>query len=75
LILKNINELEVAVKELLTFAERRKKMIFTGEIGAGKTTFIKVLCAVLGVEEKVTSPTFSLVNQYSYLDEAGGFTS
>ncbi|MBG8553576.1 tRNA (adenosine(37)-N6)-threonylcarbamoyltransferase complex ATPase subunit type 1 TsaE [Hymenobacter guriensis] len=37
---------------------------FEGEMGAGKTTFIKALCASLGVTEEVSSPTFSLVNEY-----------
>ena len=37
---------------------------FEGEMGAGKTTFIKALCRSLGVEEDVSSPTFSLVNEY-----------
>ncbi|TGE04206.1 tRNA (adenosine(37)-N6)-threonylcarbamoyltransferase complex ATPase subunit type 1 TsaE [Hymenobacter fodinae] len=37
---------------------------FEGEMGAGKTTFIKVLCQSLGVQEEVSSPTFSLVNEY-----------
>jgi tRNA threonylcarbamoyladenosine biosynthesis protein TsaE len=35
-----------------------------GKMGAGKTTFIKALCAFLGVTETVNSPTFALVNQY-----------
>ena len=74
----DVDEIDIAVLEVLAFAEpaspngrRRKIMIFKGEIGAGKTTFIKSLCEELGVEEKVTSPTFSLVNQYSYLDKEG----
>jgi len=33
-------------------------------MGAGKTTLIKVLCENLGVTEPVTSPTFSIVNEY-----------
>ncbi|MBT9392507.1 tRNA (adenosine(37)-N6)-threonylcarbamoyltransferase complex ATPase subunit type 1 TsaE [Hymenobacter sp. NST-14] len=37
---------------------------FEGEMGAGKTTFIKALCRELGVREEVSSPTFSLVNEY-----------
>jgi tRNA threonylcarbamoyladenosine biosynthesis protein TsaE len=37
---------------------------FSGEMGAGKTTFIQVLCRVLGVVQDVNSPTFSLVNEY-----------
>src|SRR3712207_8946914 len=34
-------------------------------MGAGKTTFIKAICEVLGVEDVITSPTFSLVNDYT----------
>ncbi|HEX2683387.1 MAG TPA: tRNA (adenosine(37)-N6)-threonylcarbamoyltransferase complex ATPase subunit type 1 TsaE [Ferruginibacter sp.] len=37
---------------------------FHGEMGAGKTTFIHALCEVMGVQDVVTSPTFSLINQY-----------
>ncbi len=37
---------------------------FFGKMGAGKTTFIKALCAFLGVTETVNSPTFAIVNQY-----------
>ncbi|MBC8083904.1 MAG: tRNA (adenosine(37)-N6)-threonylcarbamoyltransferase complex ATPase subunit type 1 TsaE [Hymenobacter sp.] len=37
---------------------------FEGEMGAGKTTFIKALCESLGVRDDVSSPTFALVNEY-----------
>ncbi len=37
---------------------------FKGEMGAGKTTFIKALCEVLGVEDVINSPTFAIVNEY-----------
>jgi tRNA threonylcarbamoyladenosine biosynthesis protein TsaE len=43
---------------------------FNGQMGAGKTTFIKALCEALGVSEVVTSPTFSIVNEYRS-DETG----
>ena len=43
---------------------------FNGQMGAGKTTFIKALCEALGVSEPVTSPTFAIVNEYRS-DETG----
>ncbi len=39
---------------------------FYGEMGVGKTTFIQALCQELGVIEPVSSPTFSIVNEYHY---------
>lgn len=37
---------------------------FYGNMGAGKTTFIKAVCEELGVEDVITSPTFAIVNEY-----------
>ena len=39
-------------------------VLVSGELGAGKTCFIQGICAGLGVDEPVTSPTFTLVNEY-----------
>ena len=44
--------------------------IFSGFLGAGKTTFVKALCEVLGIDDVVNSPTFSIVNEYRS-DETG----
>lgn len=41
-----------------------KVIIFKGQMGVGKTTLIKVLAANLGVKDTISSPTFSLVNEY-----------
>lgn len=59
-----IKDFEPVVKALLIFAGSRRKILFSGEIGAGKTTMIQYLCKELGVEEMVTSPTYSLINEY-----------
>lgn len=37
---------------------------FNGEMGAGKTTFIKAVCEVLGVEDITNSPSFAIINEY-----------
>ncbi|WP_316816795.1 tRNA (adenosine(37)-N6)-threonylcarbamoyltransferase complex ATPase subunit type 1 TsaE [Pedobacter nyackensis] len=57
-------ELDDAAKKIITFAQEERIFIFEGEMGAGKTTLIKVLAKTLGVTEVVTSPTFSIVNEY-----------
>lgn len=41
---------------------------FNGTMGAGKTTFIRAICDVFGVQETVNSPTFSIVNEYETAD-------
>jgi len=46
-----------------------KVFAFHGEMGAGKTTFIHALCDVKGIKDAVTSPTFSIINEYSYVED------
>jgi tRNA threonylcarbamoyladenosine biosynthesis protein TsaE len=43
---------------------KEKKIAFSGEMGAGKTTFISSLIKVMGVEQDASSPTFSIVDEY-----------
>jgi tRNA threonylcarbamoyladenosine biosynthesis protein TsaE len=50
--------------ELLQFASSQKIFCLHGEMGAGKTTFVKELSKTLGVSDEVQSPTFSIVNEY-----------
>ena len=61
-------DLNAVAKELLAFAKGDKFFIFEGEMAAGKTTFIKAFCEVLGVDDVVSSPTFSIVNEYHITD-------
>ncbi|MDQ6610385.1 MAG: tRNA (adenosine(37)-N6)-threonylcarbamoyltransferase complex ATPase subunit type 1 TsaE [Bacteroidota bacterium] len=67
----------VSIKNLHYFAQTfwqqaggAKVFLFYGEMGAGKTTIIETLCSAKGVKERMGSPTFSIINQYSY-NEAG----
>ena len=59
-----LTEIKGAAKQLLDLMGTNKVLAMQGEMGAGKTTFIHALCEVLGVEDVVTSPTFSIINQY-----------
>jgi tRNA threonylcarbamoyladenosine biosynthesis protein TsaE len=63
-----LNEIDTVAKKLLENLES-KLILFNAPMGAGKTTLIKSICKQLGVVNEVTSPTFSLVNEYK-----GAFT-
>lgn len=43
---------------------KHKIVVFKGQVGAGKTTLITTLCKAMGVEDDISSPTFSIVNEY-----------
>lgn len=64
IICNSINELSSIAKTILEYHAGSRIFAFLGSMGAGKTTFIKTFCAELGVNEDVTSPTFSIVNEY-----------
>ena len=64
LICKNPDELLNIAESLLFFAEDSKVWTFTGELGAGKTTLIKEICNKNKVTDSMSSPSFSIVNEY-----------
>ena len=55
---------EVAATDILAKCKDRRVFAFNGNMGAGKTTFIKCLCEAMGTEDVVNSPTFAIVNVY-----------
>lgn len=59
-----LENLPAAAEQILEVAGNNRVFLFYGEMGAGKTTLIKSLCALLKVEDTVSSPTFSIVNEY-----------
>ena len=64
LTLHSENELFEAGQRLLDEFPDNRVFCFYGEMGAGKTTFIKEICRVLGVSDTTSSPTFAIVNEY-----------
>lgn len=61
----SLDEADQTARSLLEFGGDRAVWIFTGEMGSGKTTLIRSVCAALGVRDDVSSPTFSIVNPYA----------
>ncbi len=64
-----LDDLNAVSEAILAAALETKVILFFGEMGAGKTTLIKNMCKLLQVTDQVSSPTFSLVNEY-YADAA-----
>ena len=64
LIIDDLEQLPKIAKEFLKRTSPHKKFVFYAEMGVGKTTLIKELSLQLGVNDVVSSPTFSIVNEY-----------
>lgn len=61
---KDLSELPKAAAQILENANGNLIFLFYATMGKGKTTLIKELCKQLGVKDNVSSPTFSIVNEY-----------
>ena len=66
---------KVSANDLIGFAadfwelvNDAKLFAFNGEMGSGKTTLITVLCKAKGVEEPISSPTYSIINEYRFYE-------
>ena len=68
-IIKSVEGYQQLAVDLVKFLDGRRKIVLEGEIGAGKTTFTKAFCQMLKVEDHVTSPTFSIVNEYVFHED------
>ena len=60
----SLSELPKVAREVVESLQGRSVVLLCGGMGAGKTTLISRIVALLGAEDTVTSPTFALVNQY-----------
>lgn len=63
----SLADIEQAVDRFWQYAHTYRVIDFRGDLGAGKTTFVKALCKYLGTKQTVHSPTFSLINEYAFL--------
>ena len=63
--IKTLETIHESAKEFIKNIGDKKVFAFYGKMGAGKTTFTKAICEVLGVKDVITSPTFAIVNEYT----------
>jgi tRNA threonylcarbamoyladenosine biosynthesis protein TsaE len=61
----DLDSIDSTAADLLHLFPGKRVFAIYGEMGAGKTTFIKALCRNLGAGEFITSPTFAIVNEYT----------
>lgn len=60
----DLNNIDDVAKKFVSLIGNHKIIAFRGELGVGKTTFIKAICKELGVGERVTSPTYAIIQEY-----------
>jgi len=65
ILVSSLSELEKVVQAILDLIQDDYKVfLLSGELGSGKTTLVQFVCKRLGVNDPVSSPTFSLINAY-----------
>ncbi|MFR9165974.1 MAG: tRNA (adenosine(37)-N6)-threonylcarbamoyltransferase complex ATPase subunit type 1 TsaE [Dysgonomonas sp.] len=62
--IESLDKIDEAAAQFVSQMGNNTVFAFYGEMGAGKTTFIKAICERLGVEDVINSPTFAIVNEY-----------
>ena len=66
-----VQDLPAVARAVMEALGNRRKIAVLGDMGAGKTTFTKAFCAELGIADATSSPTFSIINEYTYTDANG----
>ena len=63
-IANTLEDMRLMAKEIVLHVDKYPIFLLKGELGAGKTTLAQMICLELGVKESVTSPTYTIVNEY-----------
>lgn len=63
--IRTLDDIPKSAEKFLNSIGNDSVFAFYGDMGAGKTTFIKAVCEELGVKETVSSPTFAIINEYT----------
>ncbi len=63
--INSLTDIDEAAKKFLEAVGDKRHFAFYGQMGAGKTTFIKAICEQLGTTDIVSSPTFAIINEYA----------
>jgi tRNA threonylcarbamoyladenosine biosynthesis protein TsaE len=66
--ISGIHDLKIPASAIADLLKKRHVLAISGSLGAGKTTFVKVVINLLGSRDITSSPSFSLVNEYHYPD-------
>ncbi len=66
-----LDDIFQAAQQIAPYLQQNNMLAFSGDMGAGKTTFISALCKVLEVKDAVSSPTFALINEYHRTEGQG----
>ena len=68
ILIQDVEHIHEAAQVFISLIGQRRVFAFYGNMGAGKTTFVKAVCEELGVSDVITSPTFAIVNEYQKAD-------
>jgi tRNA threonylcarbamoyladenosine biosynthesis protein TsaE len=69
--IENLDSIRAAAHEFIQNMGDAHVFAFYGNMGAGKTTFVKAICEELGVKDVITSPTFAIINEYTSSTQGG----
>lgn len=69
LIINSLDDINEVAEQFLTELGNHKVIALYGKMGVGKTTFVKAVCNVKGIEDIATSPSFAIVNEYHGKDD------